>query len=90
MTVEAETRNIPHFIGWRAVTATASRTSDVFDPNCGQVQARVGLGTAACLVLAERVKLETGNLGRAARSNMSAGIDDLHAGDPLDTAERLE
>lgn len=47
MTVEAETRNIPHFIGGRAVTATASRTSDVFDPNCGQVQARVGLGTAS-------------------------------------------
>ena len=47
MTVEAETRNIPHFIGGRAVTAVASRTSDVFDPNSGRVQARVALGTAS-------------------------------------------
>ena len=39
-------RNIPHFIGGRAVSSVSARTGDVYDPNNGKVQARVGLGTA--------------------------------------------
>jgi malonate-semialdehyde dehydrogenase (acetylating)/methylmalonate-semialdehyde dehydrogenase len=41
-------RQIDHFISGGA-GGTASRHGDVFDPNSGQVQARVGLGDAAVL-----------------------------------------
>ncbi|WP_106638931.1 CoA-acylating methylmalonate-semialdehyde dehydrogenase [Allosphingosinicella vermicomposti] len=41
-------RNIDHFIGGAAY-ASGERTSDVFDPNNGVVQAQVRLGTAADL-----------------------------------------
>jgi malonate-semialdehyde dehydrogenase (acetylating)/methylmalonate-semialdehyde dehydrogenase len=41
-------RNIDHFIGGAAL-ASGERTSDVFDPNNGVVQAQVRLGTAADL-----------------------------------------
>ena len=39
-------RNIPHFIGGRAIRSVSARAGDVYDPNNGKVQARVGLGTA--------------------------------------------
>jgi malonate-semialdehyde dehydrogenase (acetylating)/methylmalonate-semialdehyde dehydrogenase len=39
-------RSIPHFVGGRAVEGTSGRFGDVFDPNTGQVQARVALATA--------------------------------------------
>jgi malonate-semialdehyde dehydrogenase (acetylating)/methylmalonate-semialdehyde dehydrogenase len=38
-------RSIPHFVGGRAVEGTSGRFGDVFDPNTGQVQARVALAT---------------------------------------------
>ena len=40
-------RAIPHFIGGQAVPGNSGRFGDVFDPNTGQVQARVPLATAA-------------------------------------------
>jgi malonate-semialdehyde dehydrogenase (acetylating)/methylmalonate-semialdehyde dehydrogenase len=39
-------REIGHFLHGQAYAATGSRTSDVFDPNTGQVQARVQLADA--------------------------------------------
>ena len=41
-------RNIDHFIGGEAV-ASGERHGDIFDPNKGEVQARVRLGTASDL-----------------------------------------
>ena len=41
-------RSIDHFIGG-ASFASGERQADVFDPNQGQVQAQVRLGTAADL-----------------------------------------
>jgi malonate-semialdehyde dehydrogenase (acetylating)/methylmalonate-semialdehyde dehydrogenase len=38
-------RSIPHFVGGRAVEGASGRFGDVFDPNTGQVQARVALAT---------------------------------------------
>ena len=38
-------RSINHFIGGRSVVGTSGRFGDVFDPNTGEVQARVQLGT---------------------------------------------
>ncbi|MDB5453501.1 MAG: mmsA1 [Caulobacteraceae bacterium] len=40
-------RDILHFIGGKAVEGASPRTSDIFDPNTGEVQARVRLGSAA-------------------------------------------
>jgi malonate-semialdehyde dehydrogenase (acetylating)/methylmalonate-semialdehyde dehydrogenase len=42
-------RDIPHFIGGTAAPATGPRFGDVFDPNSGRLQARVGLGDASVL-----------------------------------------
>src|SRR3546814_11451643 len=41
-------RNIDHFIGGGA-HATGERQGELFDPNSGSVQAKVGFGTAADL-----------------------------------------
>ncbi|MFN9711772.1 MAG: aldehyde dehydrogenase family protein, partial [Alphaproteobacteria bacterium] len=40
-------REITHFIDGAAVTGTSGRFGDVFNPNTGEVQARVQLATAA-------------------------------------------
>jgi malonate-semialdehyde dehydrogenase (acetylating)/methylmalonate-semialdehyde dehydrogenase len=40
-------RDIAHFISGRSVSSASGRFGDVFDPNTGRVQARVGLGTPA-------------------------------------------
>ncbi len=40
-------RNIGHFIGGRSVVGTSGRFGDVFDPNTGEVQARVQLASLA-------------------------------------------
>ena len=42
-------REISHFIGKAATAGSGTRTSDIFDPNTGQVQARVVLGAQADL-----------------------------------------
>ncbi|MDQ4420141.1 CoA-acylating methylmalonate-semialdehyde dehydrogenase [Sphingobium sp. DEHP117] len=42
-------RRITHFIAGEAYSANTSRTSDVFDPSTGQVQAQVELADAAVL-----------------------------------------
>ncbi|MEG3180444.1 CoA-acylating methylmalonate-semialdehyde dehydrogenase [Sphingomonas sp. LT1P40] len=42
-------REISHLIGGSSATGVGTRTSDIFDPNTGAVQARVRLGTAADL-----------------------------------------
>ena len=46
-------RNISHFINGRSVTRTGALTSPIYDPNTGQVQARLEHGDAA--ILAEAV-----------------------------------
>ncbi len=38
-------RDINHFVGGRSVAGTSGRYGDVFDPNTGQVQARVALAS---------------------------------------------
>ncbi len=38
-------RSIGHFIGGRVVPGSSGRTADVFDPNTGEVQAKVALAT---------------------------------------------
>ncbi|MFN3313383.1 MAG: aldehyde dehydrogenase family protein, partial [Hyphomonas sp.] len=40
-------RDIHHFINGAAVTGTSGRFGDIYDPNTGEVQARVVLATAA-------------------------------------------
>ena len=40
-------RSIEHFIDGRSVAGTSGRHGDVFDPNSGQVQAKVSLATSA-------------------------------------------
>ena len=40
-------REIAHFIGGRSVTAESGRFADVYDPNTGEVQARVPLASLA-------------------------------------------
>ena len=40
-------RSIPHFVDGRAVEGTSGRFGDVFDPNTGQVQARVALASTS-------------------------------------------
>lgn len=42
-------RTISHFIGGRSVAGISGRQGDVFDPNTGQVQAKVDLGTPEAL-----------------------------------------
>ena len=53
-------RTVPHFA--EAITAPAGRFADIFDPNTGQVQAQVGLATAADLdgVVAAAVAAQAG------------------------------
>ncbi len=45
-------RQISHFVDGAAVASASGRTGDVFNPNTGEVQAKVGLGTADELELA--------------------------------------
>ncbi|WP_337189146.1 hypothetical protein, partial [Phenylobacterium sp.] len=40
------TREIDHYIGGAAFAGASGRCGDVFDPNTGEVQARVRLATA--------------------------------------------
>ena len=40
-------REIPHFIDGRSVPGVSGRFGDVFNPNTGEVQARVALASAA-------------------------------------------
>ncbi|MGN6462588.1 MAG: CoA-acylating methylmalonate-semialdehyde dehydrogenase, partial [Pseudolabrys sp.] len=40
-------RDIGHFIGGKTVKGTSSRSSDVFNPNTGEVQAKVALASVA-------------------------------------------
>ena len=41
------TREIGHFIGGKTVAGTSGRFGDVFNPNTGEVQARVALASSA-------------------------------------------
>ena len=40
-------KEIGHFIGGKRVSGTSGRFSDVFNPNTGEVQARVALASVA-------------------------------------------
>ena len=40
-------RDIGHFIGGKTVKGTSGRTGDVFNPNTGEVQAKVALASKA-------------------------------------------
>ena len=41
------TREIPHFIDGRRTSGQSTRTTDVFDPNTGQVQAKAPMASSA-------------------------------------------
>src|SRR6202051_540175 len=41
------TREVPHFINGQRTTGQSARTADVFDPNTGQVQAKVPMASGA-------------------------------------------
>ncbi len=58
-------RDIHHFIGGRAVAGASGRFGDVYDPNVGEVQARVALASAEELDAAVRVAA-TAQVGWAA------------------------
>ena len=45
-------RTIGHFIGGERVEGTSGRTHDIYNPNTGEVQARVALAGAALVVAA--------------------------------------
>ena len=40
-------RDVHHFIGGKTVTGTSGRFGDIYNPNTGEVQARVALATEA-------------------------------------------
>ena len=40
-------RDIGHFVGGKQVAGTSGRTGDVFNPNTGEVQAKVALASKA-------------------------------------------
>ena len=40
-------REVHHFIGGKGVTGTSGRFGDIYNPNTGEVQARVALATEA-------------------------------------------
>src|SRR5258707_13030723 len=44
---EAAMRSVGHFIGGREVAGTSGRTGDVYDPNTGEVQAKVAFASPA-------------------------------------------
>src|SRR5437667_4425605 len=49
---EAQMREIGHFIGGKRVAGTPGRSSDVFDPNTGEVQAKVSFANQSEVELA--------------------------------------
>ncbi len=51
-------REINHFIAGRAMAGASGRFGDIFDPNLGEVQARVALASAAELDLAVQAALQ--------------------------------
>src|ERR1700748_1200102 len=51
-------RTIPHFIGGKDVAGTSGRSSDVFNPATGEVQAKVALASKAELDNAVKVAAE--------------------------------
>ena len=53
-------RDIGHFIGGKEVKGTSGRTGDVFNPNTGEVQAKVAL--------ASKAEVENGDRQRASRA----------------------
>ncbi|WP_421841993.1 CoA-acylating methylmalonate-semialdehyde dehydrogenase [Mycobacterium sp.] len=83
------TTQIPHFIDGKRVSGQSSRTSDVFDPNTGRVQAQVPMASAADIdsAVASAVEAQKGwaawNPQRRARVLMrfvdlvNANIDEL-------------
>ncbi|MBV9515865.1 MAG: CoA-acylating methylmalonate-semialdehyde dehydrogenase [Mycobacteriaceae bacterium] len=52
------TTQIPHFIDGQRTAGQSQRTADVYDPNTGQVQAQVPMGSAADVDAAVAVALE--------------------------------
>ena len=56
--MSADIRTIPHFINGKHETGNSDRFGDVFDPNAGEVQARVPLATKAELAHAVEIAKE--------------------------------
>src|SRR5271157_1242793 len=56
------TREVPHFINGQRTTGQSTRTADVFDPNTGQVQAKVPMASQADIdtVVASAVEAQKG------------------------------
>ena len=67
-------REIGHFIGGKNVAGTSGRTSDVFNPATGEVQAKVPLASKAELDAAVKVAAERSEerrVGKECRSRWS-------------------
>jgi malonate-semialdehyde dehydrogenase (acetylating)/methylmalonate-semialdehyde dehydrogenase len=52
------TTSIPHFIDGQRTAGLSKRTADVYNPNTGQVQAQVPMGSAADIDAAVAVAVE--------------------------------
>ena len=65
-------KEIGHFIGGKHVKGTSGRFADVFNPNTGEVQARVALASQAEL----RAAVENAPIGMALYNVARGGIDD--------------
>ena len=68
-------RQIHHFIDGAAAASASGRQGDVFNPNTGEVQARVGLGTPGELELAVQSANATNSAGD--RSNLDSEYQQL-------------
>ncbi len=60
-------RDIPHFVDGQRLSGASGRFGEVFDPNTGQVQARVALASTAEVDAAVRAALKAQAAGSAGR-----------------------
>jgi malonate-semialdehyde dehydrogenase (acetylating)/methylmalonate-semialdehyde dehydrogenase len=62
MTGQLIIREIPHFIDGQCTAGQSNRSSDLFDPSTGQVQAKVPMASAADInaVVASAVEAQRG------------------------------
>ena len=73
-------KDIGHFIGGKHVKGTSGRFADIYNPNTGEVQARVALASAAELRAAvENAKAAQPDL--PARSDLFASFERIFSGD---------
>ncbi|BCI91038.1 hypothetical protein NIIDMKKI_62440 [Mycobacterium kansasii] len=67
------TTHIPHFIDGQRTTGQSTRTADVFDPNTGQVQAKVPMAGQADVDAAVASAVEAQKAGPHGIRNAARG-----------------